>query len=305
MGTRTLEKKASKSAVESENGHVLGDVVSKRSWQISVALLAAAIIAIYWRTFGWWWQQWEVPESHYSHGILIPFIVGFLVWFMRKRLAKMRVEPNMWGLALVLPFGLLQFTTSVGAVYSVCGVTFPLVLTGFLLFLFGKQITKELTFPLLFLYFMIVPPLVFLNTVSFAIQMASTKIATLGLNLLGTHAVRQGTQIQLDDITVLVGAPCSGFRMLIALVAFTSFFAYMKSGPLWGRLSLVGLVFPVSLVANSARILMIALVGQYYGEETMKKFHDWSGYIVLVLTFAVLILIAKVVKCRDFKSMPA
>jgi exosortase len=152
---------------------------------------------------------------------------------------------------------------------------------------------------------MVVPPLALLSKVSFAIQIMSTKFAVLGLNLIGTHAVREGTKILLDDITVVVGAPCSGFRMLIALVAFTVFFVYMKVGPLWGRLSLVGFVVPLSLFANSVRVLLIALVAQYYGEDAMHKFHDWSGWIVLALTFVLLIQIAKVVKCRDFKSMPA
>lgn len=300
MGTTTVEVKDNTPV----KGLCLADLGAARVWQALCIVSIVAIAYVYHIVFRWWWGHWWAEESYYSHGILIPFMSAFVIWFNWNRIRKERVEPSAWGLALLIPAILMEFVGHRSALPSIAGLTLPIALVGMSLILFGKGLTREFTFPLLFLYFMCVPPTQYMTKVSFKIQMLSTTWATLGLKLIGLSAVQSGTQISLPNIQVFVGAPCSGFRMLIALVAFTTFFAYMKKGPMWGRLSLIAMVIPLSFVANSVRVLMIALVGEFMGEDAMHSFHDYSGYIVLIVAFAILIQFAKVVKCRDFKSMP-
>jgi exosortase len=289
----------------------VGDLKNEKFWLVLGLISIAALIFIYHDIILWWWVAWWMDESYYSHGVLIPIISGFIIWFNWSRIRKIVIEPTAWGLAILLPAILVEFITYRSTIPSIAGMTLPIALIGISMFLIGKQGTKELLFPFIFLYFMCVPPTQILAKISFQIQLLSTIIATKCINLLGWildfEATRYGTQINImpSNTKVIVGAPCSGFRMLIALLAFTTFFAYMKKGPLWGRLSLIILVFPLSLLANSIRVMLIALVGHYMGDDAMHTFHDWSGYIVLAITFAILILLAKVVKCRDFKSMPS
>ena len=283
----------------------IGDLGKARIWQVLGVITILMLCYIYWRPVEWWWGKWWEEESYYSHGILVPLMSAFLIWFDWGRIKRIPVEPTAWGLALILPMVFVDFVAHRGAIPSIAGLTMPIVLTGVSLMLFGRKATWAMLFPILFLFFMCVPPTTFLAKFSFKIQMLSTTLATHGLNLMTLDAVQEGTRIRLPNIEVMVGAPCSGFRMLIALLAFTTFFAYMKVGPLWGRLSLVAMVIPLSLLANSVRVLMIAVVGEFMGEDAMHSFHDYSGYIVLVITFAILIQLAKVVKCRDFKSMPS
>lgn len=281
------------------------DVVKHKLWYVFGFVWIALITFTYWGPFKWWWNEWWRDESYYSHGILIPVMAGFVIWFNWNRIKKMPVSPSIWGLFILLPMMFLNCKAQASGVPSVGGITFPIMLAGMAFMLFGKSVIREFYFPAAFLYFMVVPPTSILEPLSFRIQIASTDIAVMGLNLLGLDAVQTGTQIQLPSgLPMVVGAPCSGFRMLIALLAFTVFFAFMKNGPKWGKLIMVALVIPLSLLANSVRVLLIALVGEYYGEDAMHSFHDYSGYIVLVIAFAILILVAKVVKCRDFKSMP-
>jgi exosortase len=284
---------------------VVGDLGKSKLWQILGLISAVGVLVVYWHTFVWWWEVWWGNESYYSHGVLIPFISAFIVYFNWKRIIKTPVVPSAWGAALLIPCMLVQIYAYRGGISSIAGLTFPVTLIAILLLLFGKRLTLELAFPVLFLYFMCVAPPSILDKASFKIQLMSTTFATDGLKLLGYSATQSGTVINLPSIVVEVAAPCSGFRMLIALLAFTTFFIYMKNGPLWARLSLIAFVFPLSVLVNSIRVLLIALVGEHFGQDTMMVFHDYSGYIVLVLAFLVLAQVAKVVKCRDFKSMPA
>jgi len=171
------------------------------------------------------------------------------------------------------------------------------------LVLFGRAMARQSGFPIAYLYFMCVLPTFLLTMLSFRIQMLSTKGGTMLLRLLGFDAYREGAMITLPNIEVLVGAPCSGFRLLISLFAFSVLFAYLKEGPLWGRLSLVAITLPLSLLVNSIRITFIAIVGEFMGSDAMLAFHDYSGYIVLVLAFVALSLFARLVGCRRFSSM--
>src|SRR2546428_8796025 len=48
-----------------------------------------------------WWS-----DENYSHGLLIPFVIGYLLWQERKRFDKTQVSPAIWwgasGVALSL-----------------------------------------------------------------------------------------------------------------------------------------------------------------------------------------------------------
>lgn len=281
----------------------INKATKSRPWQVALLVALASFIAVYWQTFRWWWGAWTMEESYYSHAVLIPFMSVFVVYINRKTLAKVALKPSMWGLAVLVPAVMLEMLAYLGNSATSTGLTLPFVVFGAVLLLFGVEMTRHLLFPVWFLSFMCVLPGFLLTKLSFKIQMLSTTAATHILNLLQFHAQQTGAQITLPNIEVMVGAPCSGFRMLISLLAFTVFFAYMKEGPRWGRLTLIALTVPLSLIANSTRVALIAIWGEFFGEESMKVFHDYSGFIVLFVSFVILWWLAKVVKCDKFRSM--
>lgn len=250
-----------------------------------------------------WYTEWMKEESYYSHGILVPFISLFIVWLKRAQLKGTPIKPCALGYVFLIPLLAGVVLTLWAGANIAGGLAFPLVLGSVLLVLLGFSMTRELLFPLGYLYFMCVLPGSFLIMASFRVQMLSTQVATLILKAMTFDAERTGALISLPNIEVMVGAPCSGFRLLISLLAFAVLFAYLKEGPLWGRLFLVGFALPLSLIVNSIRITLIAIVGEYMGSEAMHSFHDYSGYIVLVLAFIILSLVARLVRCRKFNSM--
>lgn len=303
METTTLD--TSQQELSQNKQLQIADLRSGKLWKVLGVLCLAGIVYAYHRTFDFWWMQWWRDNSEYSHGVLIPFMSAFLIWFEWNRIRRIPIKPNPVGFLLLVPVIIVQLAANRAGIASVSGLTFPVVIGIIILLILGKEAVKAMWFPILFLFFMCVPPSSILEGLSFKIQMLSTQCATLGLKLIGLDVYRHGQKIQLPGIEVQVAEACSGFRMLIALLAFTTFFAYMKVGPLWGRLSLIAFVIPLSLIANSIRVLLIVLVGNYYGEDAMHTFHDYSGFLVLVIAFIALMLLSMVVKCQDFKTMPA
>ncbi|MGB9587009.1 MAG: exosortase [Armatimonadota bacterium] len=270
---------------------------------VPLGVCAALVIWLYVPVFNSWLAEWFKDESYYSHGVLVPFISGFLVWLMRQRLVNIPIRPDRWGyVILVLFLPVVPLMTWAGATIPQ-GLVFPIVVFGLSLVLLGREMTKQLWFPIAFLFFMCVLPGDILVKLSFRIQMLSTAGAALVLKLLSLDASREGAVISLPSITVQVGAPCSGFRLLISLFAFSSLFAYLVEGPVWSRLALVGITLPLSLVLNVIRITLIGLVGEFMGENAMHVFHDMAKFLIIIMAFIALWFIARWLKCQKFNSM--
>ncbi len=59
------------------------------------------------------------------------------------------------------------------------------------------------------------------------------------------------------------------------------------------------IMWPLALLINGLRIALIGVVGNQWGPEAGHKFHDYSGYITLVLCFFVLFKIARGLGWKD------
>lgn len=268
---------------------------------IPIAICAAILVWLYTPTFLWWYNNWMLKESYYSHGLLVPLVSGAIIWMRREQLSSIPVRGFAAGFLFLIPLLLCVVVISWAGPSSPLGLSFPFVLAGMILVLFGPALLKDLRFPLGYLFFMCVLPGFLLVKASFRIQMLSTIVSTVMLRMVGLHAVREGAAITLPSVEVLVGAPCSGFRLLISMFALAVLFVYLIDGPRWGKFTLLVLTLPLSVVLNSFRITLIALVGQFFGTNAMHGFHDWSGYIMLVLSLLVLWLLARMLKCRELK----
>lgn len=312
------------------------DVV-KNYWMLIVT--GIIILIMHQFALAYWWDNWNRDQSYYSHGPLVPVIVAFMIWASRKHLAQIKVQPSWIGLLLILPSIPLYIFARWSSSNSIMAVTFFAFIFGSVLLLLGSRMTRLLLFPLLYLSFMVPLPATILDETTGKVQMASTIIATKTLQLSGYKVVRNGSEINNEGYytdlpeRLIVGAPCSGFKLLISLLAFTCFFVYMINDPSrkvsditpfrqlravmpsslrfitmglwdsisWKQLVLVLFSFPLSLAINSLRIVMIGYAGIWtQSGDAMHKFHDYSGYIGLIVCFVILFCIAKLIKADAF-----
>lgn len=275
--------------------------IAVRYWKI--ALVVALLLLSHRHAVQYWADMWGRKDSYYSHGPLVPIIAAFMIWANRKRIAASTIRPSWLGLALMilaLPAFVFGHWSSSAALL---GVTFFLFLVGAALLLFGIKGSRYLIFPLLYLAFMVPLPSTLLDEATFGIQLQSTTIASKMLDLSGYETTQVGTRIEAFDLpqALVVGEACSGFRLLISLLTFTAFFVYMVQAPGWKKLVLIAAALPLSLFINSLRITMIGYAGIWTGSaEAMHQFHDWSGYLGLIICFVILFGIAKLIKANDF-----
>ena len=274
----------------------------KQDWQtlapFAVALVLLAALA--WPVLRFWSYEYTKPESYYGHAPLIPLIVGLMLWHRRDALRAVPKAPALGALALLLPaLALLVFAikTQAEALEST-GLLLAFVSSVWLVL--GTPFVRVAAFPLGFLWLMAPLPGPVLNDSTLHVQMLSTVLANKLLHLMTFGTTLVGNVITMDNYSLFVDVPCSGFKLLLALLTFSAAFAYLVDGKPARRFLLFAFSLPLSLLVNSVRIALIGVVGECIGAPAAHVFHDWSGLLTLVLGFIALFGLAKGLGCRTF-----
>lgn len=259
----------------------------------SIALLLVAYIP----TIAWMLDRWIEKESYYGHGFLIPLVSLAIIWQRRGLLANIKKSPDLTGMWIVTAALLVHIAAAALKVYFISGFSFVVVIYGLVIFFFGKETARNLTFPIWFLLAMIPLPLVWISGLTVQLKLFATHISTFLLNKMGFPSVCQGNIIIMPNSRILIEAPCSGLRSLISLLTLGMIFAYAMKGPLWKKSTLFLSSVPIAMTTNIVRILLLSTVNDLYGERIAMGFvHDASGFVVFGLAFAMLYGVGNILK---------
>ena len=278
--------------------------------QLVVALpFVACFIVLFWPTFEWMAERFDSVNSFYSHGWLIPFATGWLIWQRRERLIACRegARPvrsqdatgntrrsngaSFWGLALLVPALVIHTVATLLDIGFVSGFAMVGAIWGLVWTLWGWQTLSVLRFPMLFLLFMVPLPSILLIATSFHMKLMAAGMATHLLNFAGMAVTQAGSTIYTPTISVVVDDTCSGLRSLISLFALATLWTSLlpPSSKPWQRLLIVAASIPIALAANMLRILTLVLLSAIYGPSVAAGFiHYGSGLVVF--GFAILAL---------------
>ncbi|MEW5895752.1 MAG: exosortase/archaeosortase family protein [Candidatus Omnitrophota bacterium] len=260
-------------------------------------LTLAFCLLAYVPTFLWMKVRWLARDSYYSHGFLIPFIVGWLIWRKRDELLKLPPSSHPLGIPLIITGLLIHILSSVLRVYFTSGFSFLLTIIGIILHFYGLNILKKISFPVFFLVFMIPLPEVVVVNISFRMKMFAAAISANIIKGIGIFAIREGSVIRMPHAYVVVDDVCSGLRSLISLTALGSIFAYLFKAPMWKRIILFLSTIPIAIITNVIRVVFLAFVAEVWGHEAATGFvHDFSGYAIFAMAFLLLLLTAKILE---------
>lgn len=252
----------------------------------------------------WWWWEYTRPESHYGFAVFVPALAALMLWHRRKALAAAPKKPSPAALFLVAPALIFLVVAVKTEMQAVMSWAFLLSLIGGVWHTFGGAFLKATAFPLLFLWLMAPLPGPVLNDMTLGVQGWSTWGAAKLLAVTGLHPNHQGNLIHLENYTLNVDVPCSGFKLLLTLLTISGAFAYLTDTTPARRWGLFLFSLPLAVFVNAVRIALIGVVGECLGSSAAMTFHDWSGMISLVLCMAILFGTAKVLGCRTFAGQP-
>jgi len=259
--------------------------------------------------FKWLVAEWFVKDSHYSHGFLVLLISIFFIWKQRDVLKPLEKKST----PLVFAGGL--FLYAAGFLWDnefISATSLILVLSGLIIYFYGKDVMRKLLFPILFLFFMI--PLypsddVNIDNISIDLQLFTAKSALSMLNIFGIDAIYTytddgpGMDFRDIDCDMTIGAQCSGLTTLVTFITLAVLFVYVIKTSAYRRVFILCLSFPIALFANVLRILVITLIAKNYGcEAAMEFFHIFSGIFSFIIGILILIFIAFLLRSLKFRE---
>lgn len=242
----------------------------------------------------WMVARWGSVSGDLSHAWLIPLVSFYALWTMRGVLRALPKRPDLRGLA--------AFTVALGLYWlGVRGQQTRLTLLSLLLLLWsvpfvfwGWGVARQTLFPALYLLFCI--PYSFLDSLTFPLRIVATTLATFTLNGIGIAAVRSGTAIHSlagGGFHLDVADPCSGLHSLLPLVALSAAYAWFFVRGKWTRWLLVVAALPLAVAGNVVRIVSIALVARFFGQERATGFyHDYSSYVFFAVALSLTFVLA-------------
>jgi exosortase len=266
-----------------------------------------------------WWH-----DENYSHGLLIPFVVAFILWQERKHLSEKKRDPWTWigGGGITLSLFMLWAGTA-GAELFVQRVSLVLMLVSVVIYFFGARILQLLAIPL-FLFVLSIPiPQIIFNRIAFPLQLFASRCAVSAMWFLNIPVLRQGNVIEMmprgatEPKRLAVVEACSGIRSLMTLITLAVIYAYftkpkgragsgddrkgaenkvrtsLSSVAFWRSLILIVSAVPIAILTNAVRVSGTGVLAHYYGTRVADGFfHEFSGWVIYIAAALLLFLTA-------------
>ena len=167
---------------------------------------------------------------------------------------------------------------------------------GLCVMLYGKR-TRHLAFPLLILFFIVpLPP--FVNQVlTFKLKMAASKLSVWMLRAVGVSVVLEGNIIDIGVDKLQVVDACSGLRYFMPMILMAVLVGYFFVKGWWRWTVLILMIVPLSIIVNSVRIWISALlIVNGHPELARNLFHDFSGWLMFMIAGVILVVVALLLK---------
>ena len=256
---------------------------------ITCLAVAALFVPTFYKLFSFGWDN-----ADYSHG---PLVLGAFFWLLWRKRAALDPAADDDGFS-ILSLVLLLFGIACYAIGSMHGsmaieaFSVVPVLIGAAGFLLGTRVMKELLFPACYLLFLVPPPLVLTDMLTSPLKMFVATTSAWLLKAAGYLVTRNGATILMDDYSIIVGDPCSGMRSLIALMSVGALYAYLLQTSNLKKWVLFCSTFPISVMANIVRLMMLCLITFYLGEAAAEGFlHKFSGFVLFAVSLTSLVLL--------------
>jgi exosortase len=285
-------------------------ISARQLWKplLVAAAVAFAYLGVLARLGRFWWE-----DENYSHGLLIPFVIGYILWAERGRLAGAAGRPRAaWGAAAVVAALAALWVGTAGAELFTQRMSLVLLLAGVCVYFWGWRMLRALLVPLALLALAVPIPSIVFNKVAFPLQLFASQCAVLVMRALNITVLREGNVIELYPLGSLttkkleVVEACSGIRSLMTLVTLAVVFAYFTSPSdeggadgqdgkrlaryrAWRAALIVVAAVPIAIVTNAARVSGTGVLARYYGTQVADGFfHEFSGWVIYVAAFLLL-----------------
>lgn len=240
--------------------------------------------------------EWSASEQ-YSYGWFVPFFAAFLFWLRwenRPPIGSSLSRSQAWFCAVValsallflLPIRLFEIAAPdwrpIAWVHAVAVVSLTLAL---LYAAGGAAWVRHFAFPVMFIL-VAVPWLSAIETplIQGLMRFVAASAAELA-TWFGIPTHLEGNVVRVAAGLVGINEACSGVRSLQTSIMIGLLFGELKRLMLGRRIVLLAIAIFIALVANVGRALLLVIVAAQNGIPAAERWHDLTGYSIVVLVF--------------------
>jgi exosortase A len=258
------------------------------AWRAPLLALGASALALVLVTVQAWGtmahQWWNIDT--YSHLMLVPFIIAWLVALKEEELAQLAPRPFLPGLAGVAT-GLALWRAGEGlGINLIAQAGAVAALQAAVVSILGVRASLVLALPIAFAAFLvpfgdeIIPPL----------QAITAEIAIALTHASGVPARIEGIHIDTPAGLFIVAEACSGVKFLIAMVTLAVLVCFTRFTRWSHRAVFMIACIIVPILANGVRAWATIYVAQFVGAEKATGFdHIVYGWVFFAIVIAVLL----------------
>ena len=237
-----------------------------------------------------------MKEPEYSHIILAPVVAAWMIYVRRQRFRHCKpVGTGVGVLIAILGWAVSSFGFYRGYQTLWHGGA-VLVVIGCVLSVLGKHALFRFFPAIGVLIFMIPVPPHYRLMIAVPLQRWTAQLSQVLLELLNVPVERSGSKLSVNGMPVNIVEACNGLRMVFPLILIS--YAFSFGLPLRNSVRfLVLLASPVSAIfCNVLRILPTVWLYGYYPKGVGDEFHQYSGWLMLPISFLILLGIIKTLR---------
>lgn len=258
-----------------------------------------------------WNLAWAFDD--WTHILLVPLIVLWLVWRQRGALKSVPIKGHWFGAVVILGSLFLYWAGFRIDIQYAGFVSIQMFIGGVILWLGGWQVFRVIAFPWCFLFF--AWPFLFLDSMlAFPLRMAMSELSYHFLNLIGMDTMRIGTAIVSapnpaqgltagERFEVDIADPCSGIRSLFALTMVASLYGHLTMKKGWQVVVVAFSAIPLAVLGNFVRIMLLTFGVLALGTETAigtlenpSAYHLGAGFAVFAVALLGMVGVASLTR---------
>ncbi|MBU0729752.1 MAG: exosortase/archaeosortase family protein [Proteobacteria bacterium] len=221
-----------------------------------------------------------------SHGIFVPVISAYFLWLKSSKIKGIQPETALFSGAAMLIAGVLFFILGNIWGFQLSNLSFLFIVGALILILFGKEMFVETSLPLFFLATMIPLPTGMYYQIADWMRSINTWGSVAVTKAFGVPVYREGYDVFIPGLHLVVNHGCSGIRYLLSFFTFSIVYAALfKTGNLSRVLLVLGSI-PLSIAAGIARLSVVFLaahyISPYWAEHTPHVVLSWVVFVVFL-----------------------
>ncbi|MDH2901755.1 MAG: exosortase/archaeosortase family protein [archaeon] len=297
-----------------------GKITQRFGIEIKVAIIAIAAIVIFFQDIYITGSD-AIASNYYNFVLVIPFLSAYLIYRKRKLLRAVmplrddggRSNVNMAGGISSLLVALITYLYGSGTTYALDYHLGALLifLAGSILLLFNRKTLLVLTPPLL----LFIAALPSLTEFGLSFWLAMSWLSVIPAHWLLVHLLGLNVAVTLpsENIPTLllttasgstygfaVGVASSGVYSVVGFTLFAAFLGYVGKGSLWKKAVLFIAAYPLLVLINILREVILVYVANIWGDFAFNVFHATSGIALVFISIFILLLIGDRALKLDF-----